>query len=57
MRVDGVLSVTRAIGDIDYRGILSSEPEISSIQLTPQDQFLILSTDGIFRTFSKEYVA
>lgn len=57
MRVQGVLAVTRAIGDIAYRDYISSEPEISQIQITPQDQFLILSTDGLFKSFSKEYVA
>jgi serine/threonine protein phosphatase PrpC len=29
MRVQGVLAVTRAIGDIAYRDFISSEPEIS----------------------------
>jgi serine/threonine protein phosphatase PrpC len=57
MRVQGVLAVTRAIGDIAYREYISSEPEISQIQITPQDQFLILSTDGLFKSYSKEYVA
>ena len=31
MRVQGVLSVTRAIGDIAYKDFITSEPEISSI--------------------------
>jgi hypothetical protein len=31
MRVQGVLSVSRAIGDIAYKQYISSEPEISSI--------------------------
>ena len=37
MRVSGVLSVSRAIGDINYKEFLTSEPEISSIQISPQD--------------------
>jgi serine/threonine protein phosphatase PrpC len=31
MRVQGVLAVTRAIGDIAYKDYITSEPEISSI--------------------------
>jgi serine/threonine protein phosphatase PrpC len=57
MRVGGVLSVTRAIGDISYKDYLISDPELSSIQICPQDQYLILSTDGLYKIFSKQYVA
>lgn len=57
MRVQGVLSVSRAIGDINYKEYLISEPEISTIQINPQDQFLILSTDGLYKLYSKQYVA
>jgi len=37
MRVQGVLSVTRAIGDINYKDLLISEPELNSISICPQD--------------------
>jgi len=56
MRVQGVLAVTRAIGDLAFKDYISSEPEISSIQISPQDQYLILSTDGLLKTFTKEQV-
>ncbi len=49
--------MSRAIGDLHYKEYLSSEPEISSIQLLPQDQFLIISSDGIYKLYSKNYVA
>ncbi len=48
LRVQGVLSVTRAIGDINYKDYLISEPETNSIQISPLDDFLILSTDGLY---------
>jgi hypothetical protein len=35
MRVAGVFSVSRAIGDINYKEYLVSEPETSSIQISP----------------------
>jgi serine/threonine protein phosphatase PrpC len=57
MRVQGVLAVTRAIGDLAYKEFITSEPELGSIQISPQDQYLILSTDGLYKSFSKEYVA
>jgi serine/threonine protein phosphatase PrpC len=37
MRVQGVLSVSRAIGDLAYKEYISSEPEISSIKISSQD--------------------
>lgn len=53
MRVGGVLSVSRAIGDLSYKEWLISDPELNSVTLKPCDEFLILSTDGLFKTFSK----
>ncbi len=57
LRVQGVLSITRAIGDLPFKDFLISEPEVNSIQICPQDQFLILASDGIFRAYSKQQVA
>eukprot|EP00347_Sterkiella_histriomuscorum_P009193 403342169 len=57
MRVQGVLAVTRAIGDLQYKDVIISEPEISSITMSPQDQFLIISTDGLYRIYSKQRIA
>jgi serine/threonine protein phosphatase PrpC len=53
-RVDGVLSVTRAIGDKDFKssGVIS-EPEIKSLKIDHQDELMILATDGLFNTMSK----
>lgn len=53
MRVGGVLSVSRAIGDVSYKEWLISDPEICSVALKPSDNYLILSTDGLFKVFSK----
>ena len=35
MRVNGILSVSRAIGDINYKEFLISEPEVTTTQLGP----------------------
>ncbi|CDW91638.1 probable protein phosphatase 2c 25-like [Stylonychia lemnae] len=56
VRVEGVLEVTRSIGDKDLKNCLIAEPEIHTIDLTHQDQYMILASDGIFKTFTKEQV-
>lgn len=56
-RVDGSLAVSRAIGDLKYKQFVTSEPETSSNQIQPDDDLLILSTDGLFMVFSEEEVA
>ena len=35
LRVSGVLSVSRSIGDLPYKDYISSEPELSTIQISP----------------------
>ena len=37
MRVGGVLSVSRAIGDMHYKEYVISEPEIKTLNLTVGD--------------------
>lgn len=47
-RLDGVLAVSRSLGDSHFKKSgLSAEPEISRIEITPDDQFLLLATDGL----------
>ncbi|CDW73886.1 protein phosphatase 2c [Stylonychia lemnae] len=57
LRVQGVLAVTRSIGDINYKDLIIPEPEISTISLSPSDQYLILSSDGLYRTYGKQKIA
>jgi len=52
--VEGILEVTRAIGDRNLKKYVVSEPEITSVHLSQRDQILVLATDGLFKTFSKE---
>ena len=47
-RVDGSIAVSRAIGDIQYKQFLISEPETETYQIQADDDLLILSTDGLF---------
>lgn len=48
--------MSRSIGDKDYKSYIISEPETVAIDLGSNDQFLILASDGIFRTYSKSLV-
>jgi protein phosphatase 1L len=47
--VQGALEVTRSIGDPSYKKYISCEPDISEYEFTPEDQYLILATDGLWK--------
>lgn len=47
-RVNGQLAITRAIGDVDYKPYVTSEPEIMSIPLDGDEDFLIMASDGLW---------
>lgn len=56
-RVDGSLAVSRAIGDIKYKQFLISEPEVATFQIQPDDDVLILASDGLYMVYSELEVA
>ena len=47
-RVQGTLAVSRAIGDQHLKEWVISDPEIMSLPLTSDCQFLILASDGLW---------
>ena len=52
-RLDGVLSVSRAIGDLPFKNSgLSSEPEITRFNLEANQETLVLTTDGLLHSLS-----
>lgn len=55
-RVEGVLAVSRAIGDVNLKPYVTCDPEITNHVLTPEDQFLILASDGLWDVMSNEEV-
>jgi len=65
-RVNGNLNLTRAIGDFAYKKdssigldkqIITACPDISSVDMLPEDDFLILACDGVWdRKTSQEVV-
>lgn len=59
--LNGVLSVTRALGDWDVKLPLGSsspliaDPDIKQITLMEDDEFLIIGCDGIWEVMSSQY--
>lgn len=64
-RVNGNLSLSRALGDFDYKGnnklgkdeqLIIATPEIKHKVLSSSSEFLILGCDGIWETLSTEKI-
>jgi protein phosphatase 1L len=55
-RVEGVLAVSRAIGDVALQPYVSCEPEIREKDITPEDEYLILASDGVWDVMRNEDV-
>ncbi|XP_051734027.1 protein phosphatase, Mg2+/Mn2+ dependent, 1Nb (putative) [Ctenopharyngodon idella] len=62
-RVNGSLAVSRALGDFSYKTaewrpvteqMVSPEPEVSAVERSPADEFLVLACDGVWDTVSNE---
>lgn len=47
-RVQGSLAVSRAIGDLHLKEWVISEPEIHRLPITPDCEFLIMASDGLW---------
>ena len=47
-RVQGVLGVSRALGDRDLKQYITAEPEVYSGPISDRSEFLILGTDGLW---------
>jgi protein phosphatase 2C len=53
-RVEGILAVTRSIGDRRLKRYVSSRPDIVTRKLRPGDDFLILASDGVWDVLSSQ---
>lgn len=47
-RVQGTLAVSRGIGDLHLKEWISAEPEVQKLPITPECEFLILASDGLW---------
>lgn len=53
-RVQGMLAVTRSFGDRRLKRWVIAEPEIFVRDLTSEDKYLILATDGVWDVMSEQ---
>lgn len=62
-RVNGNLSLSRAIGDLQYKGdasrgrahqVVTAEPDVRTSPLQPGDEFLLLACDGVWDVVDRQ---
>ncbi|KAJ8752952.1 hypothetical protein K2173_008687 [Erythroxylum novogranatense] len=53
-RVEGILAMSRAIGDKFLKPVVISEPEITFRRRDPEDECLIIASDGLWDVMSME---
>lgn len=51
-RVNGVLAVSRAIGDLELKELVIARPDVSTFQLTGDEHFVMVATDGLWDVIS-----
>ncbi|KAK3219969.1 hypothetical protein Dsin_013939 [Dipteronia sinensis] len=56
LRVEGVLSMTRAIGDHSLKPYIIPVPEITFTTRNAEDEFLVLASDGLWDVLSNDDV-
>jgi serine/threonine protein phosphatase PrpC len=56
-RINGNLAVARAIGDADFRPLVSAEPEVQFFDRDEQeDEFIIVASDGLWDVMNSDEV-
>ena len=53
-RVQGILSISRSFGDRMLRPFVIAEPDLVTRPLEPQDEYLILASDGVWDVISSQ---
>ncbi|TYZ58753.1 hypothetical protein PybrP1_011547 [[Pythium] brassicae (nom. inval.)] len=56
-RVEGILAVSRAIGDRMLKPFVVAEPEVKELRRTSKDRFLVVASDGVWDTITNEDAA
>lgn len=52
--MSGILNVSRAFGDSDLKRWVVPDPFVRETQLTSEDAFMVLATDGLWDVISNE---
>lgn len=55
-RVNGILSVSRSIGITPCHTVLCCEPEITVFDITQEDDFMVMGTDGLWDVLTEDEV-
>eukprot|EP00756_Hemistasia_phaeocysticola_P030375 Hpha_TRINITY_DN16283_c7_g1::TRINITY_DN16283_c7_g1_i1::g.16355::m.16355/K07359/CAMKK2; calcium/calmodulin-dependent protein kinase kinase 2 len=55
-RVNGMLLVTRTIGDFPCRDVVTAEPSITTRTVGSEDEFLVIASDGLWDVMTPEEV-
>lgn len=55
-RVGGILAMSRAIGDRFLRPFVIAEPEVTFTRRGPEDELLVLASDGLWDVMSNDMV-
>ncbi|CAM9165961.1 unnamed protein product, partial [Ectocarpus fasciculatus] len=56
-RVQGVLAVSRAYGNCSIRQYIRADPDIITRDLTPDDDFIVIASDGLWDVYRNSEVA
>ena len=56
-RVEGLLAVSRSVGDASLKPYVTAEPEVCEYDIGKEDWFLILSSDGVWDVMDNEEAA
>ncbi|KAG2531734.1 hypothetical protein JM18_000999 [Phytophthora kernoviae] len=56
-RVEGILAVSRAIGDRMLKPFVVAEPEVKKFTRTESDHYVVIASDGVWDTISNDDAA
>jgi protein phosphatase PTC1 len=56
-RVNGIISLTRSLGDHNMKEWIINDPYYSEMNLTSKDKFLILACDGIWDVMTDQVIS
>lgn len=54
LRVNGILAMTRAFGNVSLKPFVTARPEVTARQLRKDDLYLIVASDGLWDAVSNE---
>jgi serine/threonine protein phosphatase PrpC len=54
LRVNGVLNVTRSIGDVSMKDVIISQPECRTLNILDSDEYLLMASDGVISALSTD---